>query len=24
MLTSFKLHSLKPYSLKSSMILEII
>ncbi|HFM0275168.1 TPA: hypothetical protein ACNRFU_000145, partial [Escherichia coli] len=22
MLTSFKLHSLKPYSLKSSMILE--
>ncbi|HFL7531925.1 TPA: hypothetical protein ACWQUH_003137, partial [Escherichia coli] len=23
MLTSFKLHSLKPYSLKSSMILEI-
>ncbi|WP_462124438.1 hypothetical protein, partial [Escherichia coli] len=24
MLTSFKLHSLKPYSLNSSMILEII
>lgn len=24
MLTSFKLHSLKPYTLKSSMILEII
>ncbi|WP_252146552.1 hypothetical protein, partial [Escherichia coli] len=24
MLTSFKLHSLKPYSLKSSMILETL